>query len=165
MLGNNPRGLSTTGTTCEFPKMLKLVSRNVGVHKSLFPLGLLYCQFSELMVHDSSCYRVLVLDSYSHASSYTTQYRVGARLKPIQTHPHLERPTSCRDVATWPPWPLPHKFLNSDSIPQTFFVMCRIAPSRWSIECESYKCNYCRVLLIRPLRKYAPPLFTAKVPA
>ena len=40
-LGNNPRGLSTTGIMCEFPKTMKLVSRNVGVQKSLFPLGLL----------------------------------------------------------------------------------------------------------------------------
>ena len=37
--------------------------------------------------------------------------------------------TSCCGKATRTPWPLPHEMLNSENIPQTFLVVCRIALS------------------------------------
>ena len=51
------------------------------------------------------------------------------RIEPIQTRPRFIIRTSCRGEATRMPWPLPHEMLNSERIPQTFFVACRIAPS------------------------------------
>jgi len=37
--------------------------------------------------------------------------------------------TSCRGEATRTPWPFPHETFNSECIPQTFFIACRITPS------------------------------------
>ena len=47
-------------------------------------------------------------------------------IKPIQTRPHFVVRTSCRGEAARMP---PHEMLNSECIPETFFVACRIAPS------------------------------------
>ena len=47
-----------------------------------------------------------------------------------QNRPHFVTRTSCRGEATSTPWPFPHEMLNSERIPQTFFVAyCRIAPT------------------------------------
>jgi len=55
--------------------------------------------------------------------------KVGSGIEPIQTYLHFITPTSCCGEATRTPWPLPHGMLNSERIPQTFFVACRIALS------------------------------------
>jgi len=55
--------------------------------------------------------------------------KVGSGIEPIQTRLYFVTPTFCCGEATRTPWPLPHEILNSERIPQTFFVVCRIALS------------------------------------
>ena len=45
-----------------------------------------------------------------------------------------------RGEATRMPWPLPHKMLNSEPIPQTFFAARRIAPS--ASDQHADRCEY-----------------------
>ena len=58
-------------------------------------------------------------------------------MEPIQTRPHFVVRTSCRGKATRMPWPLPHQMLI-ERIPQTFFVVWRIAPSALAREQKTW---------------------------
>ena len=71
--------------------------------------------------------------------------KVGSEIEPIQTCLYFVTRTSCCGEATRTPWPLPHRMLNSERIPQTFFVACRIAVSASR---HSYKTSLLRARAI-----------------